>query len=246
MKQKIILPDKNQYPTGLSHQAQGIESCANAYFETHPIIKRIFINRLKKAVSLIPSNKRYLRILDLGTGIGALLPTLSNLYNDSNIIGADYSPVIHATKGMIEKSQIDNVELARCDMRNMPFNTHSFDLIICLSVLEHFEPIRDLPNVFKEIKRLLSEDGIFIAGWPCEATFLNIMLKFDATFLRPNVYKLRKESFDKGETSEHLSDYVNLRKNLRNNFRMLDYEAIPHKYGFRFFRIYEIYACTKF
>lgn len=241
MKQKIILPDKNLYPSKIGYQAYGVESCANVYFDAHPVVKHIFINRLKKAVSLIPTNRRYLYILDLWAGIGALLPTLSNLYKDSNIIGADYSPILHATKGMVEKSHINNVDLVRCDIRNMPFDTHTFDLIICLSVLEH---IGDLPNAFKEIKRLLRDDGIYIVGWPCETTFLNIMRKIDAIFLRPKAYKVSKESFDKDEISGHVSDYMDLRKNLHNNFKVLSYEAIPCKYGL--FRIYEIYACTKF
>jgi len=240
MKQKIVLPDKNMYPSRIGYQAYGIESCANAYFDAHPVVKRIFISRLKKAVSLIPNNRRYLRILDLGTGMGALLPSLSNLYKDSNIIGADYSPILHATEGMIEKSHINNVELVRCDIRNPPFDAHSFDLIISLSVLEH---INDLPNAFTEIRRLLSDEGIFIVGWPCETTFLNTMRKMDAIFLRPKIYKLAKKSVNKGKISGHVSDYIDLRKNLQDKFKVLDSRAILCKYDF--FRIYEIYACTK-
>ena len=241
MKQKIILPDKNLYPSKIGYQAYGIESCASAYFDAHPVVKYTFRNRLKKAVSLIPINNDNLHILDLGTGIGALLPTLSNLYKNSVIIGADYSPILHATKGMIEKSQINNVDLVRCDISNMPFNTHSFDLIVGLSVLEH---INDLPKAFKEIRQVLRDDGIFIVGWPYEATFLNTMRKIDAIFLRHKVYKLAEESFDKCKISGHVSNYRNLRKNLRNNFKVFSYEAIPCKYGF--LKIYEIYACTKF
>lgn len=240
MVYKINLPNKTKYPDGISNQAYGIESCANAYFESHPITKRIFLNRLEKAISLIPTNRSYSNILDLGTGIGALLPTLSGLYKDSKIIGADYSPILHSTKGMIEKSQINNINLVRSDMRNISFYPNSFDLIISLSALEHID---DLPKAFEEISRILKDDGIFIAGWPHEATFLNFMRRIDSIFLRPKMYKKGKESFKEGVISAHVSNYKDLRNNLEDKFKVIDLRSLLCNYDF--FKIYEIYACIK-
>lgn len=57
------------------------------------------------------------------------------------------------------------VAMVRGDLREMPFATNSFDVIVCLHVMEH---IHEDGAAFSEIARLLSPSGFGIIGVPLQ------------------------------------------------------------------------------
>ena len=106
------------------------------------------------------------RALDAGTGAGFLLPGLAS--RCSEVDGVDLSPVMHYTQGMLDKRGLHNVKLTEGDLLQLPFAEPTFDLAVCLSVIEH------IPNpeaALRELARVLHNDGVLILGYPLENAF---------------------------------------------------------------------------
>ena len=60
---------------------------------------------------------------------------------------------------------------------NMPFDSGCFDCISCLEVIEHFER-REQIQALKEIRRVLSKDGIVIFSIPNSSKYLSLAQKW--------------------------------------------------------------------
>jgi SAM-dependent methyltransferase len=97
------------------------------------------------------------RILDVGVGGGRTTPHLLEISN--NYVGVDYSPK------MIDrcKSRYPGVDFRVCDVRDLSqFSNDLFDFVLFsyngIDYIEHDERIR----VLAEIRRLLSDSGVFV------------------------------------------------------------------------------------
>jgi ubiquinone/menaquinone biosynthesis C-methylase UbiE len=97
------------------------------------------------------------RILDIGVGAGRTTPALLEISKDYT--GVDY------VEAMVERcrSRFPGVKFKHADARSMPeFADQSFDLIVfaChgISMVDHAGRLA----ILKEVRRLLSEDGVFI------------------------------------------------------------------------------------
>lgn len=191
----LIFPNKNDYPQSLKLldnkrssdlYRQLIESSASAYFETNPLTRYFFQKRFQLVLQLIPREKTKIEILDAGCGIGFFLPTLSRFAEHIWAIDhAGYS--IQYAKFMCKKKRLKNISFKKVDlMQSLPFPARKFDLIVCLSVLEH---IRNLQMVIKNFRRVLKKDGILIAGYPDEDNFVFQLFQYlEKRILRPKVY----------------------------------------------------------
>lgn len=91
------------------------------------------------------------RILEIGCGEGALLAAMTA----TRKFGLD--PSINALRRA--KSRSDS-ECAVARSEQLPFPTASFDLVVTVGVMEHFE---DPDGATREICRVLSESGHYIA-----------------------------------------------------------------------------------
>ncbi|MGI4789635.1 MAG: class I SAM-dependent methyltransferase [Janthinobacterium lividum] len=97
-----------------------------------------------------------LRILDIGCGTGKMLDDLKPF---GEVIGADFSPEalqFCVTRGV-------PAELARADVRRLPFADSSFDVVTAMDIIEHID---DDKAASSEIFRVLKPGGRLLVTVP--------------------------------------------------------------------------------
>jgi SAM-dependent methyltransferase len=99
-------------------------------------------------------------VLDLGCGIGAITGRIARLLTDSTVVGLD-----------IERNGLGSCELfdenrelfVQGDGLALPFADETFDVVVVLEVIEHF----DRPDpILGEIRRVLRNEGILLISTP--------------------------------------------------------------------------------
>ena len=90
-----------------------------------------------------------LRILDIGCGTGAMLDELAHF---GHVVGADYAP--EALQFCITRKV--GADLARADVRRLPFADSSFDVVTAMDIVEHID---DDKAASCEIFRVLKPGG---------------------------------------------------------------------------------------
>ncbi|MFH0909078.1 MAG: class I SAM-dependent methyltransferase [bacterium] len=107
--------------------------------------------------------RQNLRVLDLGCGDG--FPTLEiaqRLGNTSRVIGIDpWSDAIRKAKRKSEIMGIPNVEFVEGDAGKLPFEDHSFDLIVSNLLINN---LSDRNAVMSECRRVAKPDAILSWG----------------------------------------------------------------------------------
>ncbi len=101
-----------------------------------------------------------LRILDIGCGTGAMLDVLAP-YGD--VVGADYSPEALSYCARRGTDSGKRYKLTRADIRCMPFQSGSFDVVTAMDVIEHID---DDGVALREIARVLRPGGFLLATVP--------------------------------------------------------------------------------
>lgn len=83
---------------------------------------------------------------------------------NANVVGIDVSSEIVHRAMTIAMQYASNSPLryAICDVRCLPFNTNSFDLIISDSTLDHFRKKGDIITALNEFSRVLKPGGILV------------------------------------------------------------------------------------
>jgi ubiquinone/menaquinone biosynthesis C-methylase UbiE len=168
VKLDIPLPVETDYPPEVFRSDLAPEyrvGCAWAYFKTNFLARRLFRQRVDIAFDLMPS-AHCKRALDAGTGAGFILPGLASRCREVDAV--DLSPVMYYTQRMLDKRGLHNVKLTEADLLQLPFVNLTFDLAVCLSVIEH---IPDPEAVLTELGRVLRYDGVLILGYPLEHGF---------------------------------------------------------------------------
>ena len=162
------LPIETDYPQEVFRPDLAPEyrvGCAKAYFKANFLARRLFRERVDIAFNLMPAGPCD-RALDAGTGAGFLLPGLAARCR--KVDGVDLSPVLQYTKGMLDKRGLDSVKLVEADVLHLPYDGSTFDLAVCLSVIEH---IPEPEAALKELARVLHDDATLILGYPLENAF---------------------------------------------------------------------------
>lgn len=98
------------------------------------------------------------KVLDVGCGTGETLSSLRSRYPKAKLNGIDYSPL--AVK-FAKSRGLKNIR--KGDALSLPYADASFDAVLLLDVIEHFE--KDL-KLLKEIKRVLKPGGSLIITAP--------------------------------------------------------------------------------
>jgi len=107
--------------------------------------------------SLGPDFSPELHCLDIGCGGGIITEDLAKLSN--NVSGIDLSQAsLNTAKEHAKKAGL-SINYLQAAAENLPFDDSSFDLVTCCDVLEHVD---DLPQVIKEINRVLKPGGTFV------------------------------------------------------------------------------------
>ncbi|MBC8500870.1 MAG: class I SAM-dependent methyltransferase [Nanoarchaeota archaeon] len=145
--------------------------------------KMVFI---KKYISRIPKNKK---IIDLGCGEGVLVEEFKKKGYD--IVGLDYN---YSSKNVI-----------RGDITKMRFKSDSFDLVMALDVIEHFN-FEEQDLAVKEIKRIVKKNGIILISVPNLAHFAS---RISFLFLGK---LLRTSTIDRHKGDRPINEYLDLLK----------------------------------
>ena len=102
------------------------------------------------------SNKK---ILDAGAGEGYFLSSIQS----NQKFGIELSEIRVKTALKL----FPKLTIGVSDVRKMPFDDNSFDIIVCSEVLEHVDGFL---NAIEEFKRCIKPDGIIILSFPNENT----------------------------------------------------------------------------
>jgi 2-polyprenyl-6-hydroxyphenyl methylase / 3-demethylubiquinone-9 3-methyltransferase len=96
-------------------------------------------------------------VLEVGCGGGILLEEIAEMgFNTTGIDPAESSvnaAILHS------KEKNLNIRYETGHGENLPYESESFDVVLCCDVLEH---VHDLPKVISEISRVMKKGGVFI------------------------------------------------------------------------------------
>jgi ubiquinone/menaquinone biosynthesis C-methylase UbiE len=124
------------------------------------VFRKSYASILENIESDLNSNQD---VLEIGTGTG-IIP-FSICSKVSSIVATDISPkMVHVANRKLTKAKIQNVDFQIQDSYNLTLPDESFDMVIASNLLHLlYEPEKPL----NEVKRVLRENGIFIAPTLC-------------------------------------------------------------------------------
>ena len=103
------------------------------------------------------SNWKGLKVLDVGCGGGYTCEFLAA--RGAHIVGIDQSAsCIEAAKQHATEVNL-TIDYRQGYSENLPFDTETFDIVVCVDVLEH---VADLPQTILEISRVIKPNGLFL------------------------------------------------------------------------------------
>jgi len=101
--------------------------------------------------------------MEIGCGQCFLIPELSRHCN--SVYGIDLHNELKKTESIVKKECAGNFNLINADIRGIPFKKGTFELIVCLSALEH---IKELDSAIREITYVIKEGNVVILGFPAK------------------------------------------------------------------------------
>ena len=214
---KFQMPTRENIPTGDDYDISWTYAG-----KTNPVTTAVFLRRLRKSLAL--AEERYETVLELGTGCGILLPTLSR--NSRTVFALDIEDRFAGLRNLCSKEGLGNVNFMRGDITALPLNGKKFDLVIAVSILEH---VHNLDKVFDSVKGVLSEGGEFLAGYPVEGFLTNMAFRLSGL----------KKLVD----TAHVSDYRDIRQAIRKNFNVRKTVRMPRLLPDSF-TLYEAAICS--
>jgi SAM-dependent methyltransferase len=116
------------------------------YRSKNPVV-RYLVGRFLSRVSELAATERPRRVLEVGCGEGIVLATLAARLPGTRFDGLELD------ERALEQARVrcPGARLVRGDACEVPFGDQSFDLVVCLEVLEHLaEPARAL----RELRRI--------------------------------------------------------------------------------------------
>jgi ubiquinone/menaquinone biosynthesis C-methylase UbiE len=123
--------------------------------------RRVHLGLLSRWIDINSEQK----ILKTDLFAEALQPSRAFLWDmiavDANVIGIDISSSLTARAKIEEKVYVagSTAEYVNCDVRQLPFASDSFDLIVSDSTLDHFTEKEDIFVALAELSRILKPGG---------------------------------------------------------------------------------------
>ncbi|NJE46776.1 class I SAM-dependent methyltransferase [Thermococcus sp. GR7] len=134
------------------------------YYTVFKAYSDIYSNEYKKRIkTLEPLLLKHMtsrgKVLDLACGVGGFSFLLEDLGFD--VVALDSSESMLEKARKFAKDKMSRVEFVKGNAENLPFEDNSFEYVIFIDSLVHFEPA-ELNVVFKETARVLKPGGKFI------------------------------------------------------------------------------------
>jgi SAM-dependent methyltransferase len=107
------------------------------------------------------------RTLDAGCGVGYGTAMLAAA-GATSVVGIDIADAVLTAAGAKAPAGLD-VEFQRGDVRELPFEDGSFDLVACFEVIEHVERQED---AIAEMHRVLAPDGLLVISSPNRGVYV--------------------------------------------------------------------------
>ena len=244
-------PQKEDYPDGFSildnpeknptAYLELVESSASAYYQTDLITRYFYAKRFGILAEHL-KGRTFAKSLDVGCGIGFALPLLAS--HSGEVVGVDASLVsVEYARYMAERRHIQNAQFLQGNILSLPFGDSSFDLVVCMSVLEH---IRDLGSAFRELKRVLRPGGLLMVGYPSETPLFRL-LHNNLSTLFPKRRKIQKVIEKENPSEETFLGHINDGKKIRRELVKADF-ATEKKRSLKllppFFELYTFHILT--
>ena len=119
--------------------------------------------------AVMPENRRIMqwlgsikgkKILELGCGLGEASSYLA--MKGGNVVATDISAgMLNVASRLALKNGV-NIDTVKCDADRLPFEDNQFDIVFCSDLLHHV----DIEITAKEVRRVLTNDGIFVGHEP--------------------------------------------------------------------------------
>lgn len=111
----------------------------------------------------VPNSHRILKTDLFSEAFGQARFLFDIAQTNSNVVAIDISSEIVAlAKRQARQHNVDASRYIRCDVRHLPIQSNSIDLIISDSTLDHFSSEVDIITALKELARVLQTGGILI------------------------------------------------------------------------------------
>lgn len=146
-------------PLSKKRAQQGFHAAA-AQYDQHAQLQREIADRLIERLDFIKLDPQ--RILDLGTGTGYLINALKQRFPKAQIVGADlaHGMLAYAKQQHQSWKPWQKTPAWVCaDAERLPFQDHSFDLVISSLMLQWCHP---LDTVFRGIHRVIKPGGLVL------------------------------------------------------------------------------------
>ena len=103
------------------------------------------------------------RVLDIGCGLGGAAVTLARDHGAAMVQGVDIdAQVLRRAHALVNRADVaDKVRLRQIDAGPLPFAPQSFDIVYANAVSCH---VQDLPAFFRDIHRVLTEQGTLVGN----------------------------------------------------------------------------------
>ncbi|MCP3986139.1 MAG: class I SAM-dependent methyltransferase [bacterium] len=128
-------------------------------FYRRPLIGWLFRERINRGLRLLGPH-RFDRALEVGYGAGALQLLMARDVEEIHGIDLDADPAL--VEPLLREGGYQP-HLRRGNVLELPYDDGHFDLVVCISVIEH---IRDYRRALEEMARVLTDSGQLLLGMP--------------------------------------------------------------------------------
>lgn len=139
---------------------------------------------IEKIFQLMPKKEK---LIDIGGGYGRLASTYISYFKNCLIV----DPSINLVKKGKQLYKNKNVSFSIGSLPDLPVKDNTFDCAIMVRVMHH---IKDPLPAFKEVNRILKEDGYFVLEF---ANKIHFIARWNAFFRRDSQFKYNLESLDR-------------------------------------------------
>lgn len=205
-----------------------IEDSVKCYY--HPILKYPYLRRFKEVKKLI-GKRKFNKLLDLGYGSGIFLPELAK--HTEELHGLD----IHSNQRIVEemlKKENTTAKLSHGDIADFSekYGPRFFDVIVCLSVLEH---VKEIENAIDNVLYVLKDDGTAFLGFPTKNPFIDLIFNLILSKVVKKEHKI--DDF-------HVSSHNKILDNIKAKMKIEKIVTIP-RFIPKELSIYIVCECKK-